>query len=166
VKGFPALFLLFFAGFLIQIVVAALTAIPYFCPHFVLLLTLACGSFRGTLAAESLGFGWGLALDAMGMTTFGIQGLVLSFTGYFSGILSRWVNAEEPLSQMAFALLGSVFYFLSLLLLEKILGGIGRPLTIGAILSTSLVNTLVSPVVFSVTRRCAGTLHVRTEDLS
>jgi rod shape-determining protein MreD len=163
-KRVPALFLLFLAGFLVQVVVAALTTIPYFCPHFVLLITLACGAFRGSVMAESFGFGWGLALDVLGITTFGIQGFVLCWTGYASGLLSRWIDAEEKVSQMAFALMGSVLYFAGLWLLEKVLGDAGRPVSIGSVLSTSLVNTLVAPVIFSLTKWCARDPYSRGEE--
>jgi len=155
VKRTPLLFLLFLGGFLFQVSIAALNVIPYFCPHFILLLTLACGAFRGSVTAESFGFGWGLALDTLGITTFGIQGLALCWAGYISGILSRWIDAEEAISQMAFALSGSIIYFVVLLFLEKVLGDVGRPVPIGSVFSISLVNTLVAPAVFSLTKRCA-----------
>ena len=158
-KRTPLLFILFLGGFLFQVAIAALNVIPYFCPHFVLLMTLACGAFRGSVTAESFGFGWGLALDTLGITPFGIQGLALCWAGYASGILTRWIDAEEAISQMAFALSGSLFYFAVLLFLEKVLGDVGRPVPIGSIISISLVNTVVAPAVFSLTKRCARLQH-------
>jgi len=143
----------FVAGFLIQTVLASWLPNPLLCPHIVLLMTMAWGLMKGSIVGESFGLSWGLALDAMGMTAFGVQGFVLCWAGYLSGIVSRWMNAEETVSQMVFAFLGSLFYFLGLQFLDHFLGGIGRSMSWGLVLASCLMNVAVAPFVFAFMQR-------------
>ncbi len=147
-KSFFSICLMVLAGFLIQMLLVFFLPSPYFCPHVILLVTVACGLSRGSAWGESVGFGGGLALDAMGLTAFGAQGLVLSVSGYLSGFVSRWVNIDEPVSQMIMGGFGSILYFLGLHLLDRFLGGIGRAISPGLVLSSSITNIVVAPLVF------------------
>jgi len=139
----------FLGGVLIQIVLTSILPGPHFCPHIPLLMTLASGLFQGSVMGESLGFSWGLALDAMGTTAFGTQGFILCLIGYLSGRISRRVNAEEPVSQMVFGFLGTAVYFVCFHYLTRMFGGIGQSLSFGLVLSVMVMNVLLAPFVFS-----------------
>ena len=81
-------------------------------PQILFILTMAVASESGPVIGQCCGFGWGLAMDAMGAHVFGANALLFSLAGYFMGLLRRQMDVAGPVSQMMLALLLTPAYFL------------------------------------------------------
>lgn|GEM_PF-1556003 len=145
---------LFLAGWLFHAVVSSLWSIPVPSPQWLLLAVLAVGSIGRVAAAETLGFFWGLMLDAQGSSLFGAQGWILAAAGFAVGRLSRQVDAEKALSQVILAAGGTLFYLVFLAQSELLFRGTGVPHVppIGAALAQLLINAAAAPLVFRLVR--------------
>lgn len=87
-------------------------------PHWLLLATLAFGLRGRTKLAMTLGFFWGLAVDAYGATAFGTQGWLLMLAGAASGLAARELNADKLVTQVTVAVLGTAVVFGGALILR------------------------------------------------
>lgn len=96
-------------------------------PNFMLLVVVTLAFVEGPQAGAMCGFGAGLLFDLLGSGPVGPMTLVLTLTGYVTGLLQENMFAEGwllPLTVLALASLGAeVAYGLILMLL-----GVGEPM--------------------------------------
>lgn len=118
-------------------------------PQWFLLAVLALGAQGRTNFAMSLGFLWGLALDAYGISAFGVQGWLLAMGGYLSGTFSKNLNAGKLGTQVTLALMASGAAWGGVRLLSRFFDHsiVGHPGT-GLFLVDMGLNALVAPGVF------------------
>ncbi len=142
---FLKLLILFFA------VILQLTLIPHFSinkvePNLVLLLVIFFGFFEGELNGSLWGFLSGFFLDLFTLSFFGVNMLLKTLTGFFSGLTRKAIAAESPLIISFFvffaSLLSQIIYFL-------LLFTIGAKLSFGVtfyrkILFLALYNSSIS----------------------
>ncbi len=114
-----------------------------------LLAVLALGAQGRTTLAMSVGFLWGLALDAYGVSAFGVQGWLLALAGYLSGSVSKNLNAEKWGTQETLTLVATAGLWVGIRLLSGFFDHslIGRP-GVGLALAHMGLNALVAPGVF------------------
>jgi cell shape-determining protein MreD len=118
-------------------------------PQWLLLAVLALGAQGRTTLAMSVGFLWGLALDAYGVSAFGVQGWLLALAGYLSGSVSKNLNAEKWGTQETLTLVATAGLWVGIRLLSGFFDHslIGRP-GVGLALAHMGLNALVAPGVF------------------
>lgn len=125
-------------------------------PQWVLLAVLALGAQGRTKTATTLGFFWGLAQDAFGVTAFGTQGWLFALAGFGAGSVSKNLNAakwgaQETLTLIATAAVAVGIRVLSALFVDAPVGVPGW----GLVTVQTLLNGLVAPAVFWVLARWA-----------
>ncbi|MBK8574382.1 MAG: rod shape-determining protein MreD [Elusimicrobia bacterium] len=118
-------------------------------PQWLLLAVLALGAQGRTTFAMSAGFIWGLALDAYGISAFGVQGWLLALAGFGSGTLSKNLNAEKLGTQETLAVIATLVMWGGIRILSGIFdhSPVGHPSVILATAHVAL-NALVAPGVF------------------
>lgn len=118
-------------------------------PQWLLLAVLALGAQGRTKFAMSVGFLWGLALDAYGVSAFGVQGWLLAFAGYVSGTFSKNLNAEKLMTQETLTLVATGVLWVGIRLLSGFFDHslVGHP-GVGLALAHMGLNALVAPGVF------------------
>lgn len=118
-------------------------------PQWLLLAVLALGAQGRTTFAMSAGFLWGLALDAYGVSAFGVQGWLLALAGYVSGTFSKNLNAEKMGTQETLSIIATLVLWMG----TRILAGffdhstVGQP-SFGLAVAHVALNALVAPGVF------------------
>ncbi len=125
-------------------------------PQWFLLGVLALGAQGRTKTATTLGFFWGLAQDAFGVTAFGTQGWLFALAGYGAGTVSKYLNADkwgaqETLTITATLAVAVGVQVLSALFVDAPVGSPGW----GVVAVQTLLNGLVAPAVFWVFSRWA-----------
>jgi rod shape-determining protein MreD len=143
------LFLSFFVGWVFQTLFLYFLPSGLPTPQWLLLATLAFGARGRTKSAMTLGFLWGLSLDAHGMSAFGSQGWLLAFIGYISGTFSKNLNADKFGTQLSIAMGASVILEIGIRLLAFFFDQtrVGHP-GVGLALIHVLLNGLAAPAVF------------------
>jgi rod shape-determining protein MreD len=118
-------------------------------PHWLLLAVLALGAQGRTLFAMNVGFLWGLALDAYGVSAFGVQGWLLALAGYASGSSSKNLNAEKLGTQATLTVIATVLLWGGIRILSGFFdhSHIGQP-GLGLAAAQAGLNALVAPGVF------------------
>lgn len=118
-------------------------------PQWLLVAVLALGAQGRTKFAMSMGFLWGLALDAYGVSAFGVQGWLLALAGYVSGTFSKNLNAEKLMTQETLTVVATSVLWVGIRLLSGFFDHslVGRP-GIGMALAHMGLNALVAPGVF------------------
>lgn len=134
-------------------------------PQALLLLVLAIGFLCGPLTAETLGFVWGLISDAMGVSVFGMNALLLPLAGYIAGQLRRRVASERPAAQVAIAFFGTILYGGGV----QILLGLFEPSASRSLLPSVLIggvmNVLLVTAVFWAVERWVDAWMIHTEQV-
>lgn len=135
-------------GFLLKLVVHRYFTLYGVGPNVLMLAVLGFGFAYGSLAGELLGFSWGLGLDAMGSSLFGLQALLFTILGYVAGRLRRRVASDRAMGQivvgfMTTLLYGAGFNFLA----GQFEPGVQR-LSLTHLLLQSLLNAALTPIVF------------------
>ncbi len=115
----------FMIGLFLQIFCDRFLAFMGVGPDLLLLFVLAFGFFAGPVMGEVFGFGWGLALDVMGVTLFGINSFLLSVAGYGAGKLRQRVASERAAAQIAIGLIATIVFGMSTLFLHRLFLGRG-----------------------------------------
>ncbi|MDE2291608.1 MAG: rod shape-determining protein MreD [Elusimicrobia bacterium] len=112
---------LFLAGLAVQWVFSTHLSFWGVSPYVLMSLTLAAAATAGPVAAECLGFAWGLSLDAMSGHVFGANALCFTLLAYAVSTLRRQMDVASPVSQaiiaaacvplcaLFYGLVGSVF---------------------------------------------------------
>lgn len=118
-------------------------------PDWLLLAVLALGAQGRTAFATSLGFVWGLALDAHGVSAFGVQGWLLATAGFGAGTFSKNLNAEKLGTQETLAVTATAILWAGVRLLSGFFehSTVGHPGILLALAHMAL-NALVAPGVF------------------
>jgi rod shape-determining protein MreD len=118
-------------------------------PQWFLLVVLALGAQGRTSFAMTLGFSWGLALDAYGVSAFGVQGWLLALAGYLSGTYSKNLNAEKLGTQVTLTVIATGVVWGGVRLLSRFFDHslVGHP-GMGLLLVDGGLNALVAPGVF------------------
>lgn len=148
-KYFGYVALTFIAGVVIQSVFYYLVPTGVPTPQGLLLAVLALGAQGRTKTATTLGFFWGLAQDAFGVTAFGTHGWLFALAGYGAGAVSKNLNAhkwgaQETLTLTASGAVGVGVRILSLLFVDAPVGHPGW----GWLTIQTVLNGLVAPAVF------------------
>ncbi len=105
---------LFFTAAFVQWLWSAHFA-PYgLAPQILLVLTVAAASRQGPAAAMSLGFFWGLFLDALIGGLFGANALILVLLAYLAGLVRHQMNAGEAAPRAVLVFAATWAYFLLL----------------------------------------------------
>lgn len=132
-------------------------------PDMLLLLTVAHGFLFGPLAGELIGFSFGLVADATGSSLFGMNALLLVLAGYVSGSLRRRVASERPTSQIIIGLTATVFAAtLGAIVSSSFEGGPSR-VSAWAVVFESILNALITPIVFMAVETWADIWSERAE---
>lgn len=98
--------------------------------------------------AETMGFFWGLIVDVIGITLFGLQSFLLTVIGYISGKLRRGVTSERPTAQMVIGFIATVIYGLGSLTVQNIFEEGANRDFIRSTLVMGILNILLAPAVF------------------
>jgi rod shape-determining protein MreD len=134
----------------IQVMMISLIPVGWPTPHILLLVLLALGGRGEVDLAQSLGFFGGLALDVMGVSLFGSQGLVLCLIGFSVGRLARQLNVDKVMTQMAVTGFTTLFFWTVLALLDHLFRPAApeRPLFPDIMALGLVYNVLLAPVGF------------------
>ena len=118
-------------------------------PQWLLLAVLALGAQGRTKFAMTLGFLWGLSLDAYGVSAFGVQGWLLALAGFLAGTYSKNLNAEKVGTQETMTVVATVVVWIGTRLLGAFFDHslVERP-GLGLALAHVGLNALVAPGVF------------------
>jgi rod shape-determining protein MreD len=151
----------FFLGWFFQIIYLHFCSPWGVLPQWSLLFVLAAGGLGRTVLAQTLGFFWGLSLDATGMGSLGVQAGLLAVVGYVAGHVSRKLDTDQWVTQEIFVFLGTLFLLVGMILLEAVFGtgpngaSLGRLPGWGALFYPFIFNGLAAPLVFWFFRRWA-----------
>jgi len=74
---------------------------------------------RGPLAGETIGFMWGLLVDASGLGLVGLHALLYAAAGYMAGMLRRQLDEDKIWTQAIFTVIVSVLYVVFYLILDS-----------------------------------------------
>ena len=120
-------------------------------PLIVMSIGLLCGSVAGAVA----GFGAGLFLDLALVQTLGLTSLVLLCVGYGAGRLREVRDPQGPFALLAIGAAATLSAELGYAIVQFLLG-VDAPvswLLLREIVTTVLVNALISPPVYAISRR-------------
>jgi rod shape-determining protein MreD len=120
----------------------------------VLIVVLYFGLATGPLVGESLGFIWGLLVDASSLGLIGLHALLYAAVGYLAGMLRRQLDQDKVWTQSIFTLIVSTLYLVLYLLMDRMFAMGTRPLS-WAIGVQPLSNGIIAPVVFWLMQRWA-----------
>lgn len=116
-------------------------------PDFLIVALVYVALYRGSLAGEVLGFGFGLIRDALSFGAFGARALAGVVIGYMVGRTSRRLDESHWLFQMGLVLLATFAERWIVSLMENVFSGI--PLRWEGMLSPRLfVSALAAPLSF------------------
>jgi rod shape-determining protein MreD len=133
-------------------------------PDLVLLAVVAWSLLRGSEEGMVWALIGGLALDALSSARLGVNTLPLLLIGFLAGLWQRGLVRLEVLVPLAVIPIASLVYQGTMVALLKLLGwpGAWQAAFRHAILPTTLVNTLLMPLVYVLMRW----IHRRTMDES
>jgi rod shape-determining protein MreD len=140
----------FLTGWVLQSFSFHLWFLPWPPPQWLLLSVLALGASGRTMTAQTLGFLWGLSLDAHGASLVGAQAWLLATSGFVAGILSWRLDAEKLSAQELLSLAATVFFFAGMVEIELLFRWPGPPHRPGAgmMVGQLIMNGLAAPIVF------------------
>ena len=145
-----------FFGFLIHLVFSRLLSIGDATPNLMLLFTIAHGFLLGPFLGETVGFGWGLISDTVGVRLFGLQMLLFTLVGYVSGRLRRRVASEKPLAQFVIAVVATVAYGLGARFVSGAVEGESVTLALGSTVLRAALNGVLAVAVFWIVEKWAA----------
>jgi rod shape-determining protein MreD len=125
-----------------------------FSSNVVLIVVLYFGLARGPLVGESLGFLWGLLVDASSLGLIGLHALLYAGAGYLAGMLRRQLDQDKIWTQSIFSMIVSALYLVLYLLLDRMFSMGIRPLS-WSISFQPLSNGFIAPFVFWLMQRWA-----------
>jgi len=118
-----------------------------FSVQWILLVVLHFGLARGPWVGESLGFLWGLFVDASSWGLLGLHAVLYALAGYAAGMFRRQLDISKLWTQTIFTWMVSVVYFALYLVMTRFLSSGEEPFQWG-VFTVPLVNALVAPFVF------------------
>lgn len=117
-------------------------------PQVLLLMTIAHGFLIGPVTAETMGFFWGIMLDAAGVTYFGMNALLLAVAGFIAGSLRKRVASERPSAQLAVGALASIYMVVGGVFIRSLLEEVVYYPSVWNLLATLVFNVLAVTAVF------------------
>ncbi len=119
-------------------------------PDILLILVIWVSLSKGPLKGQTVGFFVGIVADAFSIGIFGANALLLTFTGFFVGLLRKKVEEDNKFAQGVIGFLVSLLYCLGFWILTKIIGE-GKEGVLGrTLLILPLYNGLLTPLCFTV----------------
>jgi len=134
-------------------------------PHILLLAVVAIGFIRGPMLGEVVGFSWGLIVDSIGVSMFGLNSLLLALGGYISGRLRRRIASERPQAQVVIGLVSTLLYGLFAAIIHLILEEGGERLILVNTVMACILSILVVTAVFWVMERWLRLWQLRQEQI-
>ena len=116
--------------------------------QWILLAVLHFGLARGPWIGESLGFIWGLFIDASSLGLLGLHAVLYALAGFAAGMYRRQLNISKLWTQTIFSWMATVVYFALYLVMTRFLSTGEEPFQWG-ILTGPVMNAICAPVVFS-----------------
>ena len=117
-------------------------------PQLLLLIVVAHGFLLGPMMGEILGFSWGLMMDSIGVSFFGLESLLLALAGYLAGKLRKRVASQRPTAQIFIALGATAYYFGTSSLVTYVLESTLLSISWVAIFLGAVFNVLLVMAVF------------------
>ncbi len=117
--------------------------------QWIFLAVLHFGLARGPWTGESMGFVWGLLLDASTLGFLGLHSMLFSLAGYAAGMFRRQLDASKLWTQTILSWMASLAYFTAYFLVTRLLSSSEESLR-WAFLTVPLLNALAAPLVFYV----------------
>lgn len=155
----------FVIGFYLQLFSDRFMSFLGVSPEILLLFVIAFGFFCGPVMGEVFGFFWGLTLDVMGVTLFGLNSFLLALAGYGAGKLRQRVASERPTAQIAIGLAAAFAYEMSALMLHRLfLVGVEREFLKGLLVG-SFFNVLLVRFVFYLSDRWLSLWKVHQKEI-
>jgi len=119
------------------------------------LVVASAGFLCGSLAGAGFGFGLGLFVDLAFVQTLGISSLLFTLIGYGAGRLRELRAPSAPLTRLLLGGAATVTSLAGYGAIEFMLG-VNTPVStglVGAILKTTVLNSLIAIPVYTLTRR-------------
>jgi len=149
--------LLYLCGIIVQFGWGQYLNINGLAPNFILILTIMLGLIRGSMAAQTMGFMWGLSWDIVSVGMFGSNSFTLTLVGFLSGKLSHKWDESKFESQMLIAFIGSAFYWTCLYSVYYIFSPGETALKLTAKNMVQLfVDAFAAPFVFAIEKAMFG----------
>ena len=108
-------------------------------------------AFRASARAvvgESVGFIWGLFIDASSMGLLGVHAILYALAGYAAGMFRRQLDSSKIWTQAIFSWMVSVVYFALYLLVERFFRYPGEGPFQWMLLTVPVMNAIFAPFVF------------------
>jgi rod shape-determining protein MreD len=80
-------------------------------PNFILILVVYIGLTRGVIAAEIIGFLFGLTWDVFSTDVFGIRAVVFTTVGYLIGMMNKNFDKDSFSTQIIIMLFANIVYW-------------------------------------------------------
>jgi rod shape-determining protein MreD len=119
------------------------------------LVVAAAGFLCGSLAGAGFGFGLGLFVDLAFMQTLGISSLLFTLIGYGAGRVRELRAPDAPLTRLLLGTAATATALGGYGAVEFMLG-LNTPVSaglVGAIVKTTVLNSLIAVPVYALTRR-------------
>ena len=140
---------------MLQLLVASQIVIGGVSADLTPLVVAAAGFICGSLAGAGFGFGLGLFVDLAFVQTLGVSSLLFTLIGYGAGRLRELRAPAAPLTRLLLGTVATATALGGYGAIEFMLG-INTPVStglIGAIVETTVLNSLIAVPVYAVTRR-------------
>ena len=118
----------------------------------VLIVVLYFGLSRGPLAGETMGFFWGLLIDASSLGLLGLHAVLYAGAGFLAGVLRRQLDENKVWTQTIFTLGISFIYVILFFVLDRVFSMSPHPLSL-SMAAQPFVNAVVAPVFFWLMQR-------------
>jgi rod shape-determining protein MreD len=121
----------------------------FFSVQWILLVVLHFGLARGPWVGESLGFAWGLLVDASSLGMLGLHAILYALVGYTAGMLRRQLDSSKVWTQTIFSWMVSIVYFVLYFIVQRFFSVDEGPFQ-WILLTVPVMNALCAPMVFRV----------------
>lgn len=135
-------------GFLFKIVVHRYFTLYGVGPNVLMLMVLGFGFAYGSLVGELLGFSWGLSLDVMGTSLFGVQALLFTILGYVAGRLRRRVASDRAMGQIVVGFITTLLFGAGFNVIASQFEPNLHRISLVHLLLQAILNAALTPIVF------------------
>jgi rod shape-determining protein MreD len=148
-KKFIFYFIIYFAVIFLQF-----GWVKYFSPYgispdFILILVIFIGLMLGPMAAQLMGFFWGLGWDVMSTGLFGSHAMAFTIVGFLAGLLSKQWNESKVATQILLTGFATVFFWVLIWLITAVFGGDEFKFEVNyLVVSQTIYNMLIAPLIF------------------
>jgi len=127
-----------------------------FSVQWILLAVLHFGLIRGPWVGETMGFIWGLLVDASSLGLLGLHAMLYALAGYTAGMFRRQLDSSKIWTQTIFTWMASVVYFGAYVVMTRFLAANVEPFQ-WALLTVPVINAVFAPFVFRILEYWAKT---------